>query len=150
MAKSAACGIEQTVELTKGIDLSTFVRGYLSREYRDDRAAGCTMAALGSDAARQTQEFKRAFAAGIESLLQAFEQECSTSDRAGHDEARAKSIATFAYIVGALVMSRACPDDSPLAEEILAVCRDKILGALAEQEGAPPPAAAHAIQSDVA
>lgn len=64
MAKSAACGIEQTVELTKGIDLSTFVRGYLSREHRDNRGAGCTMAALGSDAARQTQEVKRTFAAG--------------------------------------------------------------------------------------
>jgi len=107
------------------------------------------MAALGSDAARQTQEVKTTFAAGIESLLQALEQECSTSDGAGHDEARAKPIATFAHIVGALVMSRACPDDSPLAEEILAVCRDKILGELAEQEGAPPLAAAHAIQSDV-
>lgn len=83
-------------------------------------------------------------------MRQALEQECSTSDRAGNDEARAKSIDTFAHIVGLLVMSRACPDDSPLADEILAVCRDKILGELAEQEGAPPPAAAHAIQSDVA
>ena len=150
MAESAACGIEQTVELTKGIDLSTFVNSYLSREHRDNRAAGCTMAALGSDAARQTQEVKRTFAAGIESLLQALEKECPASERAGNNEARAKSIDTFAHIVGALVMSRACPDDSPLADEILAVCRDKILGALAEQEGAPPPAAAHAIQSDVA
>ncbi|MGT2495039.1 hypothetical protein ACU4GD_43340 [Cupriavidus basilensis] len=25
--------------------------------------------------------------------------------------------------MGAIVMSRACPDDSPLADEILAVCR---------------------------
>ncbi|WP_442878869.1 hypothetical protein [Comamonas sp.] len=118
--------------------------------HRDNRAAGCTMAALGFDAARQTQEVKRTFAAGIESLLQALEQECSTSERAGNNEVRAKSIDTFAHIVGALVMSRAFPDDSPLADEILAVCRDKILGTLAEQEGVPPPAAAHATQSDVA
>ena len=27
-------------------------------------------------------------------------------------------------------MSRACPDDSPLADEILAVCRDAILASL--------------------
>ncbi len=150
MAESAACGIEQTVELTKGIGLSTFVDSYLSREHRDNRSAGCTMAALGSDAARQTQEVKRTFAAGIESLLQALEKECPTSERTGNNEARAKSINTFAHIVGALVISRACPDDSPLADEILAVCRDKILGTLAEQEGVPPPAAAHAAQSDVA
>jgi TetR/AcrR family transcriptional repressor of nem operon len=105
---------------------------------------------LGSDAARQTQEVKTTFAAGIESLLHALEKECPTSERAENDGARAKSIDTFAHIVEALVMSGACPDDSPLADEILAVCRDKILGALAEQEGVPPPAAAHATQSDVA
>jgi TetR/AcrR family transcriptional repressor of nem operon len=27
-------------------------------------------------------------------------------------------------------MSRACPDDSPLADEILAVCRDAILASM--------------------
>lgn len=64
--------------------------------------------------------------------------------------ARAKSIDTFAHIVGALVMSRACPDDSPLADEILTVCRDKILAELAEKEGVHPPAAAHVAQPDVA
>ena len=53
------------------------------------------MAALGSDAARQTQEVKRS----IESLLQAFEQGCSTSEREGNDEVRAKSIDTCAHIV---------------------------------------------------
>jgi len=83
-------------------------------------------------------------------LLHALEKECPTSERAENDGARAKSIDTFAHIVEALVMSQACPDDSPLADEILAVCRDKILGALAEQEGVPPHAAAHATQSDVA
>jgi len=33
-------------------------------------------------------------------------------------------------VVGAIVMSRACPDDSPLADEILSACRDKILASL--------------------
>jgi len=33
----------------------------------------------------------------------------------------------LSHAVGALVMSRACPDDSPLADEILAVCRNAIL-----------------------
>jgi len=36
--------------------------------------------------------------------------------------------------VGALVMSRACPDDSPLADEFLAVSRDAILESLRPQE----------------
>jgi TetR/AcrR family transcriptional repressor of nem operon len=37
-------------------------------------------------------------------------------------------------------MSRACPDDSPLADEILATCRDAILASL--DASAPKPGAA--------
>lgn len=33
----------------------------------------------------------------------------------------------LAHVLGALVLSRACPDDSPLADEILEVCRTQIL-----------------------
>jgi hypothetical protein len=33
----------------------------------------------------------------------------------------------LAHSVGAIVLSRACPDDSPLADEILDVCRKEIL-----------------------
>ena len=46
------------------------------------------------------------------------------------NEVRAKMIDTFAHAVGALVLSRACPDDSPLADEILEVCRKQILTSL--------------------
>jgi TetR/AcrR family transcriptional repressor of nem operon len=60
-------------------------------------------------------------------------------------QARARLLDVLSHAVGALVMSRACPDDSPLADEILAVCRDAILQSLglAGQTGtvAPPPAA---------
>jgi TetR/AcrR family transcriptional repressor of nem operon len=37
-------------------------------------------------------------------------------------------IDTMAHAVGAIVLSRACPDDSALADEILEVCRARILG----------------------
>ncbi len=47
MAESTACGIAQTTALSEGVDASEFVRHYLSREHRDGRATGCTMAALG-------------------------------------------------------------------------------------------------------
>ncbi|MEO8122144.1 MAG: TetR/AcrR family transcriptional regulator, partial [Rhodoferax sp.] len=50
------------------------------------------------------------------------------------NEARAKMIDTFAHVVGALVLSRACPDDSPLADEILEVCRSQILTSLRPKE----------------
>jgi len=36
----------------------------------------------------------------------------------------------LAQMVGAIVMSRACPDDSPLADEILTSCRNAIMASL--------------------
>lgn len=130
MAESAACGIAQTVALSAGVNAPEFVQHYLSREHRDTRATGCTMAALGGDAARQPEAVRTAFAAGIESLLAALTPEDTLSDGADPGRARARSLDTLAHAVGAIVMSRACPDDSPLADEILAVCRDAILASL--------------------
>ncbi len=127
MAESTACGIAQTMALSEGVDASTFVRHYLSREHRDGRATGCTMAALGGDAARQPEPVRVAFADGVEQLVAALGQQ---NDAAGAAQARASSLDVLAHAVGALVMSRACPDDSPLADEFLAVSRDAILESL--------------------
>ena len=128
MAEAAACGIAQTRALAEGVDVSTFVRHYLSREHRDGRATGCTMAALGADAARQPDSVRIAFQDGVEDLLTLLSQHGPSSDPADAAQARARNLDALAHAVGALVLSRACPDDSPLADEILAVCRDAILG----------------------
>ncbi len=130
MAESAACTITQAAALTAGVDMSKFVRSYLSREHRDTRGTGCTMAALCGDAARQPETVRATFAAGIESLLAALSQQDMSLDGADAGRARARSLDTLAHAVGALVMSRACPDDSPLADEILSICGDKILASL--------------------
>ena len=130
MAESAACGIAQTAALSAGVDAPEFVQYYLSREHRDTRATGCTMAALGGDAARQPEAVRATFAAGIESLLAVLCPEGTASDDVDAGRARAQSLDILAHAVGAIVMSRACPDDSPLADEILAVCREKILASL--------------------
>lgn len=130
MAESAACGIEQTVALSAGVAAPEFVRYYLSREHRDSRGTGCTMAALGGDAARQPEAIRAEFAAGIERLISVLSPERSALDGVDTGQARARSLDILAHAVGAIVMSRACPDDSPLADEILAVCRDEILASL--------------------
>ena len=44
MAESAACGMAKTAALSAGVDAARFVQLYLSREHRDVRATGCTMA----------------------------------------------------------------------------------------------------------
>jgi TetR/AcrR family transcriptional repressor of nem operon len=46
----------------------------------------------------------------------------------------------LAHALGAIVMSRACPDDSPLADEILSICRDKILASLSPPATTSTPA----------
>lgn len=142
MAEAATCGIAQTVALSDGVDLPNFVRDYVSREHRDARASGCTIVALGADAARQPEAVRTAFADGIESLL-------AVLDRHGYDEAsgtsrltRTDSLSLLAHAIGALVLSRACPDDSPLADDILTACRDAILAAIA----ATPSAQADALE----
>lgn len=130
MAESTACGVAQTAALSEGADAPTFVRHYLSREHRDGRATGCTMAALGGDAARQPEPVREAFAEGIENLVAARIQQGGASTASDAAQARARILDVLAHAVGALVMSRACPDDSPLADEILAVSRDAILESL--------------------
>lgn len=127
MAESTACGIAQTAALAEGVDAATFVSHYLSREHRDGRATGCTMAALSGDAARQPEPVRVAFEDGVENLLASLIPKGPTSDPAVAAQARARILDVLAHAVGGLVLSRACPDDSPLADEILAVCRDAIL-----------------------
>lgn len=127
MAEAAVCGIAQTAALSAGADISELVQSYLSREHRDARATGCTIAALSGDAARQPEAVRTAFETGIERVLAALNPANLSPDSAEAAEARAKHLDALAHALGAIVMSRACPDDSPLADEILAVCRDSIL-----------------------
>lgn len=120
MAEAAECGFSQSLAAQTEPDVEAFLGRYLSRAHRDDRSAGCTLAALSTDAARQTPEIKATFAQGIESLVTAL-------SAANPQRSRAAIIDTLAHAIGAIVLSRACPDDSPLADEILDVCRQSIL-----------------------
>lgn len=130
MAESTACGLAQTTALSAGVDARTFVQHYLSREHRDRRATGCTMAALGGDAARQPDAVRHSFAQGIENLVATLGQQSGELAPADAARARARMLDVLANAVGALVMSRACPDDAALADEILAASREAILASL--------------------
>lgn len=132
LAEASERGLKQKMLDYQGMDLADIVRSYVSREHRDGRAHGCTMAALCSDAARQPASVQAAFENGISRMLAAVGD---TAVTAGADEhkARTQAIVMFAQMVGALVLSRSCPDDSPLVNEILQVCRDQTLAALPHQ-----------------
>lgn len=130
MAEAAGYGISRTARQTAGVDIPDFIKRYVSREHRDGRGSGCTMAALCGDAARQSEPIKATFANGIERVLATLEREGAQLGAANQLEAREKAINLFAHVLGAVVLSRACPDDSPLADEVLEVCRTEILDSL--------------------
>jgi TetR/AcrR family transcriptional repressor of nem operon len=130
MAEAAANTISQTVANSEGLKVADFFSSYVSREHRDARGGGCTMAALCGDAARQSDDIKATFAAGIDSLLATLKGGAAAAGDADRRELRKTMIAAFAQAVGAVVLSRACPDDSALADEILEICRGEILTSL--------------------
>ena len=130
MAESASCGFANSSESLGEMDAAAFLGHYLSREHRDNPGQGCTMAALCSDAARQPTSVKQAFAAGIEAQLAVSRYPAGQADSPTPEQSRARRIALMAQAVGATVLSRSCPDDSPLADEILDVCRADVLARL--------------------
>ena len=129
MAEAAACGVAKTQSLMDGVGRADFISHYLSREHRDNRSGGCTLAALSGDAARQPDAIKATFAAGLENMLADLLGAGNSCNEEELRLARGRAIDTIAHALGALVLSRACPDDSSLADEILHSCRSAILDA---------------------
>ena len=128
MAEAAACGLASSLEKSAEHDIAGFFDQYLSRQHRDAPGEGCTLAALCGDAARQPEEVKATFAQGLENMLAGIERSGITLTGVEPQDMRAKMIDTMAHAIGAIVLSRACPDNSALADEILEVCRKEILG----------------------
>ncbi|WP_417528704.1 TetR/AcrR family transcriptional regulator [Marinomonas shanghaiensis] len=128
MAEAAAFSFAKSAEETSDIDMVAFTKQYLSREHRDSSGNGCTMAALCTDAGRQSESIKETFLTGIENQLTTL-----VNGKELTEEERKRQISAIAHAVGALVLSRSCPDNSPLADEILDVCREEILAQLTEK-----------------
>lgn len=130
MAEAAENSLSQSLASTCSLDIASFITMYVSRDHRDGRGGGCTMAALCGDAARQSDELKATFASGVESTLAALEEKYTAGQDAPQDVVRAKMIDMLAHAIGAVMLSRACPDDSALADEILEVCHAEIMASL--------------------
>lgn len=122
MTEAAACGFAQTEARTSNAERAALIRQYLSREHRDSPGEGCTVAALSADASRQPLQIKQVFATGIERQLAKATEGIDAQDEAALKAARAQRIDGMAQLVGAIMLSRACPDDSALADEILDTC----------------------------
>lgn len=112
----------ETSERYAGYEVGAVIDAYISREHRDARGKGCPAAALSGEAARQQDETRSAFGAGILGLVNALERNLS-STQLSNENSRALAISLLAQAVGAIVLSRACPDNSAIADEILDACR---------------------------
>lgn len=76
---------------------------YLSMDHREEKMDGCPVAALGSDAARQSADVKASFETGIKAYLERLGGMIAGADG---DETSAKAMATLSTMVGALILSR--------------------------------------------
>ena len=104
------------IDQATGDPLEALAATYLTVKHRDGIGRGCPMAALGSEIARQGQAVRRAFTDELSPFLDYLShivQGNSSSLR------RQKALATYASLVGALIVSRAV-DDPNLSNEILA------------------------------
>jgi TetR/AcrR family transcriptional repressor of nem operon len=104
------------VDQATGDPLEALAATYLTPKHRDSVGRGCAMAALGPEVARQGRVVRRAMTDELRPFidyLSGIVQGSSNRLR------RQKALATYASLVGALVISRVV-DDPDLSNEVLA------------------------------
>lgn len=99
-------------------DLETLLQYYVSRRHRDDWAACCPMLASASEAARQDNVYRAAFA---EMFLDFTETIQTAIERQGGPDARSRALAVAAGMIGAVAVARAL--DGAASDELLAAAR---------------------------
>ena len=100
--------------------LSAVLGTYLSKEHVGNAAAGCVLAALGSEGRRQPTIVRRAFAKAAQGFIRLLEQkrQPQASTAVPSDE----TLALASSMIGAIVLARLV-DDEGLAERILKAVR---------------------------
>lgn len=136
IAEAATRGFAETSERYAGQDVARVIDAYVSRAHRDARGQGCPAAALSGEAARLPDETRAVFGKGIAGLLAGLQRDLAAT-APSEGQARAQAISLLAQAVGAIVLSRACPDASALADEIIDTCRAACHAMLDGQEAKP-------------
>lgn len=103
-------------ERARAGSLADLLPRYLSKAARNAPGQTCPAAALAGDVARQPPEIRGVFADGLEAMIASVEARLPD----GADR-RARAVEMVVRMVGALMLSRAVPDDRPLASELLEV-----------------------------
>ncbi|PJK29279.1 TetR/AcrR family transcriptional regulator [Minwuia thermotolerans] len=98
--------------------LDELLRGYLAREAREAPARACPAPSLAAETARGAPEVRQAFAEGLEELIGTVER--LLPENGDGEERRRRAAGIVARMAGAMMLSRAVPDEHPLADELLA------------------------------
>lgn len=112
--------------------LTRFANLYLTSQHRDTPGAGCLLAALSADVAREGETVRQAYTEGLRPLLDHF---TATIQEGTDEERRKRGITALASMMGAIIMSRAVAD-SELSQEILQSVRETVVG-LAASSASP-------------
>ncbi|MGY5811748.1 TetR/AcrR family transcriptional regulator [Rhizobium sp. LEGMi198b] len=102
--------------------LEAVVGLYLSTDHRGEVGDGCPLAALGSDAARQSEEVRAPFQDGIEAHLQILDELIPASDSSKPYD---KAMAVLSLMVGAVTISRVMTDED-MSRRILETAFDTV------------------------
>ncbi|HWA49860.1 MAG TPA: TetR/AcrR family transcriptional regulator [Dongiaceae bacterium] len=121
-AEACARALEKSVEKwdrlateSPGDPLGAIAGSYLSQTHIDKPGSGCLIAALGPDVARQGKSVRRTMTEGLRTMMERLTGWVPGKSKA---ERRRSAIASYAAMVGAMVMARGV-DDPDLADEIL-------------------------------
>jgi TetR/AcrR family transcriptional repressor of nem operon len=104
--------------------LSAVITGYLSTRHCDYLGSGCLLAALGPDVSRQSPPVRHTVTEGLRSFVEILARLIPGKSKAAK---RQKALATYASLVGAVVLARAV-DDPDLSEEILQAVSTSVSG----------------------
>jgi TetR/AcrR family transcriptional regulator, transcriptional repressor for nem operon len=103
--------------------LAAVVAFYLSMGHREESGDGCPVVALGADAARQSEDVKASFEAGIRKYLEMLGPWVGDPD--GEDSTD-KAMAVLSTMVGAMVLSRAV-NNKRLSKRLLQAAAGDVL-----------------------
>jgi TetR/AcrR family transcriptional repressor of nem operon len=102
--------------------LSNVIDNYLSTQHRNSPGAGCLFAALGPEVPRQGSGVRRVVTEGLKRSFELLSRIVPGSTQKAR---RRRAIATYATLVGGLILARSAADED-LAEEILETVKESL------------------------
>ena len=102
--------------------MASIGESYLSEIHRDQPELGCSITSLGADIARLGPKVRQALTDGAKAQIGVLQELVPGADG---EAKRKQALATYAALVGAIVLARAV-DDEALSLEILAAARDAL------------------------